>query len=809
MTKIATRLLLPALVLMTILAGCRKSALSPSDDRTKAAVRFSLSAVNVDNESRVADIRVVIADPESGQILYTGDPWASPDNYTQVSEAVELEREGLFDVYFFGNFGPENAAFTSPEVRSLLSGMQNTGRLFPQKRIPFEGKFDPATHLFPMTAVYRDVEITAESATTPVIIPAKLVRSFAKVEVILRRTQSTSGAEHAVIDRLYLANQADSFTPLFAVSPGKDSGIQNSTAATEVLSTSELTAIDYELATVPGEGVIEEAVCYIPELLRMKEPASENSPTELVIRYRQTASSTQVKELRIPIDSQNAGSGEELLRNLGLDAQDWDNIYNFDRISVVRNVHYKITIRIDDAILTATPEIEVEVLPWEIDYLYYSAEDLHFTASKETVTLNFNEGDHTDLMLLSDITDHRSVSYALTPADASSWLSVSDPQTLDGNQTITITARTENAGSVPRSAAVTFTPDGYEHPVSIQVRQLPRQDLAVRKYVAFVGTGGSAEIEINNYGYGWEAGIVESGSTVSSPTPWLTLSKTGDKLTLTAETTSDIDLIRHAVVKVWDGSGRSAYIWVEQGNYKEVTVGGTTLLDRNLGALSTPTKHTAWTADYPISKQERVRLGGYFYQWGRIPDGYQMQGMDNHFGTINYTLTSLEKNSSPTDAFVRPGLSPLKWDDLARGTVQDPQYGRFITAEPWLTNAVPFPSLWTNPKAAGIDPCPEGYRLPSVSEMQSILSGAVYHEGTYGYWQPNAGASGGEVIFPYTSYRYSSGELADWPGTGGRQETLFYTYESNGDGTAKAVTLTGEVRSVSVSCGAGVRCVKE
>ena len=80
----------------------------------------------------------------------------------------------------------------------------------------------------------------------------------------------------------------------------------------------------------------------------------------------------------------------------------------------------------------------------------------------------------------------------------------------------------------------------------------------------------------------------------------------------------------HAEVKLYDGTGEAAYIWVEQGNYIPVIITESginyTILDRNLGALYSAYNRDAWKAGSEISNRERVAPVSYTHLIGYYPE---------------------------------------------------------------------------------------------------------------------------------------------------------------------------------------------
>lgn len=786
-------------ILLTVGYGCTNDEMASQSNNLLAV---SLRSINTNNEDRVTTVRMIIAESGSGKVVYNGFPeWASND-YSQLSTPIEVEKKGTFDFYFFAN---ENDPLITDTQRTRLKNLQNVAQLFPQEHIGFSSDFSSSSSLFPMTAVYKNIAVIGGAYDNPQVIEVFLIRNFAKVEVKINRNieSPTADPNHAVIKRIYLQNLASEYITLFNKKPHAQEGLAVETTVPSRDIVSAGTSIDY---TKNGE-IFRDSI-YISELLRFH---TDPSGTKVVIEYVPTKESTDSKKYELELDIQYIDGLEKIIHNLGT-VMTPEDMNSFSTQSILRNMHYIVNVNIDDARLE--PTVRLEVQPWKLVTQDYEAKDDYLNASKESVTMNYLNGDVNSLMILTNITDGRAFSYTVTPQEPTdaSWFSISPAQPLNGNQTFSVRALSENMGSTPKTAIVTFHAENYAHDVSVRIIQLPRQDIATRKYVNFIGTGGSITIPIDNYGYDWRADVVENYSTVAGTPDWLTVTKNGDNLELNVKSTNDVDLLRYAVVKVYDGSERAAYIWVEQGNYKPVEVNGWTLLDRNLGALSAPTSRTAWSDASPITNQERVKRNGFYYQWGRVPDGYHWQGIDVVKGNISFELTNDMRSSIAVDYVTRPQAAPLKWWDPVTSGSQDPQYGKFISTDPWLSNASPFPRLWSFPKKMGVDPCPEGYRVPDADELKSILTGTQFQKSSQGFWVAKTG--GGDVYFPRAQFRDHYGILWEWLNDASLQPTYYAT--SNLNNTANTVSLVYLTPGYSpaqferpVSYGMVVRCIKE
>lgn len=777
--------------------GCTPNEVASSDG--KARMALTLRTINTGNEDKVVSLRMIMAESATGKVIYNGKPIFPSGDFEQRSEVIEVKNAGLYDFYFFAN---EDDPGISAAQRTKIQTLRNVAQLYPQEKIPFALDFDPAKSLFPMLAVYKNVSVSGGSIDDPQVIPVTLIRNFSKVTININRKIEAPGAKHAVIKGIYLKNLATEFVPLFTMRTHAEEGLGIATTTKELVTS--LPAVPYD-----KEGEIFTDSLYVSELLRAKDDAQG---TTVVIEYTQTAESTVVKTLELPIDIQKIDELETIFAHLGLMMKPED-ITKFTTQSILRNMHYIVNINISDA--QTQPVVRLEVEPWTLIANDFTSTDDYMNASKEDVVMNYPNEDPNSFMILSNF-KNKILSYSVEYADLNDkdWFSMTPatPTSINGNLQFNTITTSENLGGTPRIATVTFHVDGYAHDVRVRVVQLPRQDIVTRKYVNFIGTGGTVNISVNSYGYDWRAEIVENYSTISGTHDWITLRKNSSQLTINAEPTNDVNLLRYAVIKIYDGSDRAAYIWVEQGNYKEVTVNDCTILDRNLGALKTATDRNAWPAEAPISHQERVRVNGFYYQWGRVPDGYHWHGINVLDGTINTSLTSEQLNAYPVDYTTHPDGMPLKWWDPVVPGSQDPQYGRFIATEPWLSTSDSFPQLWGYPKKVGVDPCPEGYRVPTLAEMNVILSNLKYIESSQGFWA-KADDEATDVYFPRSQFRSSNGTLYDWlePNT---FPTYYSTSELYNNLDSKVSYLFTYFTSAwefnnPVSYGIPVRCIKE
>lgn len=186
-------------------------------------------------------------------------------------------------------------------------------------------------------------------------------------------------------------------------------------------------------------------------------------------------------------------------------------------------------------------------------------------------------------------------------------------------------------------------------------------------------------------------------------------------------------------------------------------VTGRVWMDRNLGATQVATSST-----------DEASYGG-LYQWGRLTDGHEV------------------RTSGTT--------STLSNSDV-------PGHGNYIT------NTV-YPTDWRSPQNdnlwQGVDgvnnPCPSGFRLPTVSEWEAEIAS----------WdtQDNDGAFGSVLKLPATGFRFHDDGnviLAGEMGFYWAQEAFGDQARSAGFGSSSSNTYVGADRR---GMGFAIRCIKD
>ena len=204
---------------------------------------------------------------------------------------------------------------------------------------------------------------------------------------------------------------------------------------------------------------------------------------------------------------------------------------------------------------------------------------------------------------------------------------------------------------------------------------------------------------------------------------------------------------------------------------------------------------------------------GKLYQWGRkYGQGYN---------GVKYDIEGWEDGTYSDKSVPKMWSGPVS---LSEGQSEN-QAGKFYTASSkpsdWLSSSDDL--LWNsgtedNPKKTAYDPCPEGWRIPTYAELESLgsnMSSLTTENGIFGCWFTGSQAystSVPRVFLPLAGHRTNSGEAKErcrdgyyWS-SGTRYNSaykLYYAYE--------LVVYDGSVQMFDHyrSYGNSVRCVLE
>lgn len=257
----------------------------------------------------------------------------------------------------------------------------------------------------------------------------------------------------------------------------------------------------------------------------------------------------------------------------------------------------------------------------------------------------------------------------------------------------------------------------------------------------------------------------------------------------------------NAVIAVY-GSDKnilwSWHIWITD-TPSDVTVGGHTFLDRNLGATEAP--KTFETSG--LNGDSALSTYGLYYQWGRkdpSPGPPSFNYALSCLITAPYYDFSLEEHNaaevklidSPT---LKDGVENPMYLILPRASQSSSTY-----AFNWLSTNDS--DLWGYITTGGADqkiqktiydPCPYGYRVPA-NELSSVVSSGQSNVGTYGLWF-------GNLFLPFAGYkgddRGSNTVTCAW-GVYGANSDLS-VMGSLGDYQSSVISTSGELSGQSIN----------
>lgn len=860
-----------ALVLVVLLSGCRKSRSDQEPMMGTGYMAMSLRSINIDGdqETTIKTVRLVIAKYPGGEVVYNqlltwnNGSETLPANISTAALSDPIELRSVSTRYDFYLFANEESM--PPRNQSILQdGLDNVIRFRDFEPIPFEeteittinGTSKP---LISVGVVSRKSLQGNGTKEAPEVVKATLVRNISKLtlEVYRKKDSPESTAEPNVkVTGFELINIPKQY-PLFFSGQAFDAATVGTLSSGRV----DVSISDYNKG--PEEALFASAPYYLSEHLLAR---GGTDYTALKVYYTTGDTGTELSNT-YHLDAGDVNEiRSEILDHIDAATVDLNDI---DRYSVFRSLHYKVRLNITDQ--RVKPLLDIHLQPWLSSMQNVEYTDPLFNSTKDVVELNYEEGYSNVVQLLNNF---ESGSLTWSVEGDPDWLEVIPPADAQGGRVamdgtpILFAFRAKSANETwydtdgkphdeEREAAITFTPQNYAHPVRVVVHQRARRLIRPeRHYVCFIGEGGSMEIPVESFGRQWGATVVTNYSTTADNTGWVRAEKngTGRGVKITVDSTNDTDLIRYAEVKLYDGTGQSAYIWVEQGNYKPVKVSengaNLIILDRNLGAIKSASNRGAWFTNSEITNRERVERNGFYYQYGRTPDGYHLLGIDLVYGTINRSIPITEGKIDP---YYRPN-GPLKWTDLATGQIyrkssRDAQYGLFVSAEEtaegdtpgevnnWFVSGTtgPQPS-WTNAdgsKRKGVDPCPEGYRIPTSAEFGEIFpvddaTGSFDHlRVSHGVWikgEDIATSTARDIYFPISPRRSERGTLSirQWTIDDGVINTSYYGLsDKTSGGGYKALYLDWsdddgnlswsweENTPISAASGVVIRCIKE
>ena len=268
----------------------------------------------------------------------------------------------------------------------------------------------------------------------------------------------------------------------------------------------------------------------------------------------------------------------------------------------------------------------------------------------------------------------------------------------------------------------------------------------------------------------------------------------------------------YAVIVLLNGSGEviwSYTVWATE-ELEDVQIGADIWMDRNIGAWTNnlPTDNFGGLSDYSAY--------GCYYQWGRKdpfpgpnqtaiekPSRYRE---DTWFstGTINYAFNT---------KFDPEGFRSLDSPDITIAKVEDNiRFPWRFTHKGYDPDDPAVQELWSDSKKTIYDPCPAGYKVPSINQtnnMITVLNGWTKEQPFSNSFSRVYSSNGVEFSIPSTAYRlwgrlHSSGRMAGyWTSTFSKTAYAYSNYDFN------KTTVDGDkLCEDRHNRGYAVRCVK-
>lgn len=171
----------------------------------------------------------------------------------------------------------------------------------------------------------------------------------------------------------------------------------------------------------------------------------------------------------------------------------------------------------------------------------------------------------------------------------------------------------------------------------------------------------------------------------------------------------------NAVIALRDYNGNllwSCHLWATSQDVKEISLGGVTFLDRNIGAVA----NTA-----PVAAENDAV--GMFYQWGRkdpFPAPSKMNEANGVLSTV-YPAGAIELQTKQSGVSLETAiLNPTVY-----------YWGNDnVGAEDW--SSVQNDGYWNTASKTDYDPCPYGYVVPDKTQIDALIASRSGQSASYG-----------------------------------------------------------------------------
>lgn len=223
------------------------------------------------------------------------------------------------------------------------------------------------------------------------------------------------------------------------------------------------------------------------------------------------------------------------------------------------------------------------------------------------------------------------------------------------------------------------------------------------------------------------------------------------RFTLNPKSTLDALVPGNAIIAVYNEAGDiiwSWHIWVCD-SIDPKTVGGVTVLSKNLGAVYSPAARNDVTPSDDQGKTRLLNTYGMYYQWGRKdpttgPMEWNYEVVDMRTAPY-YTLDGIRNDVS--EVYLIGNAPQISHSVESPLVILAPSDISVYYSSDWLFT--PNDNLWRDDRKTIYDPCPFGYKVPSEDDLIKVLSVFSTNEyGTYGAYDTSSG-----LFFPYAGWK--------------------------------------------------------